>query len=50
MINCFRYQTFVTFQQNTQEETNPVLSSRNHWLRHQSQIRHQSLEKPVWPF
>ena len=31
-------------QQSTQEETNPVLSSWNHWLRHQSQIVHQSLE------
>ena len=33
-----------------QEGTNPVISSWNHWLRHQSQIHHQSLEEAVWPF
>ena len=49
-IKCFHYQTFCTFQQSTHEETNPVLSSWNHWIRHKSQIRHQSLETFVWPF
>ena len=32
------------------QETNPVPFSWKHWLRHQSQIYHQSLETPVWPF
>ena len=33
-----------------QEETNPVLSSWNHRLYHQSQFCHQSHETPAWTF
>ena len=36
-------------QQRSQEEKNPIASGWNHWLRHPSQNRHQSLETTVWP-